>query len=178
MLAVFVNFPCLKLRSSYTGCASSIHVLKWDVTSNQGFGSGSASYSKSQVEVLIFHHMLCPSFFLFIHFKRERHLKLGFFFGILAFGIYSMSQIEVFIRGCASIHSHPKNGMSRQIRIWWCTTFLFHVPKLRFSFLTGVQIYSYSKNEGCLKFRVLCFGFGISCLKLRFPSAMSLSFKS
>jgi len=98
--------------------------------------------------------------------------------GILAFGIYSMSQIEVFICGCASIHSHPKNGMSRQIRIWWCTTFLFHVPKLRFSFLTGVQIYSYSKNEGCLKFRVLCFGFGISCLKLRFPSAMSLSFKS
>jgi len=83
VLAVFVNFPCLKLRSSYTGCAFSIHVLKWDVTSNQGFGSCSASYSKSQVEVLIFHHMLCPSFFLFIHFKRERHLKLGFFLGSL-----------------------------------------------------------------------------------------------
>jgi hypothetical protein len=38
LCSAFVNFPCLNLRSSYTGCASSIHVLKWDVTSNQGFG--------------------------------------------------------------------------------------------------------------------------------------------
>jgi hypothetical protein len=116
----------------------------------RGIWKCSASYSKSQVEVLIFHHMLCPSFFLFTHFKRERHLKLGFFW-ILAFGIYSISQIEVFICGCASIHSHPQNGMSRQVGIWWCSTFLFHVPKLRFSFLAGVQSIRILKKEGCLK---------------------------
>jgi hypothetical protein len=54
--------------------------------------------------------------------------------------------------GCASIHSHPKNGMSRQVRIWWCSTFLFHVSKLRFSFLTGVQSIRilYIKVRWCL----------------------------
>jgi hypothetical protein len=36
LCSAFVNFPCLKLRSWYTGCAFSISVLKWDVTSNQG----------------------------------------------------------------------------------------------------------------------------------------------
>jgi hypothetical protein len=71
LCSVFVIFPCLKLRSSYTGRASSIHVLKWDVTSNQGFGRDRLPIPSLKLRFSFSHYMLCPSFFLYTHFKKE-----------------------------------------------------------------------------------------------------------
>jgi hypothetical protein len=135
----FRNFSMSQIEVFVHGSCVLHSCLKMGCHLKSGIWKGSASYSKSQVEVLIF-PLYAVSILLPIHplQKRERHLKLGIFLGSLPLVFIPCLKLRSsFAIVHPSIHI-PKTGCRVKLGLGGAQLFYSNVPKLRFSFLTGV----------------------------------------